>query len=144
MTIVRNLLLCNHPICDYMWLSIICNYVLSFLQLLTVLLKLLFILWLWCKYKIAHLFISINSFNFSSKNRLICSFNHKINYNSVISYGVIIHLMYIKILWTTLRIYLACIQCILNMFWHYNKRCLYMLNDFNGFWMNSLVVVNNT
>jgi hypothetical protein len=26
----RNLVLCNHPICDYMQLNIICNYVLSF------------------------------------------------------------------------------------------------------------------
>jgi hypothetical protein len=33
----RNLVLCNHPICNYMWLIAIYNYVLSILQLVTVL-----------------------------------------------------------------------------------------------------------
>jgi hypothetical protein len=27
-TITRNLVLCIHPICNYTWLSVICNYVL--------------------------------------------------------------------------------------------------------------------
>ncbi len=44
----RNLIICNHPICDYMQLVIICNYGLLFLQLVTILFDLLFFLWPWC------------------------------------------------------------------------------------------------
>jgi hypothetical protein len=48
MIIKRNLVLCNHSICFYMWLNVICNHVLSFSQLLTIHFNLLFFLWLWC------------------------------------------------------------------------------------------------
>jgi hypothetical protein len=43
----KKFLLCNHSICDYMQLFIICNYVLLFLQLVTILLIFLLFLWLW-------------------------------------------------------------------------------------------------
>jgi len=46
----RNLILCHHPICNYMQLIIICNYALSFLQLLTILSNLLLFLQLCCNY----------------------------------------------------------------------------------------------
>lgn len=46
-------------------------------------------------------------FYFSSKNKLLHSFNHKINYNLVISFSVFIYLMYIKVLWITLKLYLT-------------------------------------
>jgi hypothetical protein len=33
----RNFVICNHSIHNYMWLFVICNFVLSFLQLITIL-----------------------------------------------------------------------------------------------------------
>jgi hypothetical protein len=65
---IKIFVLCCHPICDNMQLFIICNYVLSFLQLLTILLNLLFFSWLWCNYKIEHVSILTNLLDFSSKN----------------------------------------------------------------------------
>ncbi len=54
--------------------------------------------------------------DFSSKNRLSCSFSSKINCNLVIQ-DVIIHLIYIRILCTTLKeCYLIFIQGIINIF----------------------------
>jgi len=95
-----------------MQLSIICNYVLSLLQVLTILLNLYY----FCDYDvITKLHILPYLLNFSSKNRPLCSFGHKITYNLVTFYGVLIHLLYIKILWTTLQIYLTYSQCILGI-----------------------------
>jgi hypothetical protein len=44
MTIERNLVLYNHLICDHMQVIVICNYVLSFLQLVIILFNLFFFL----------------------------------------------------------------------------------------------------
>ncbi len=85
MDTTRNLVLRDHWICDYMQLSIICNYVISFLELVTILLDLLLFLWLWCNYKIAHPSILTKLLDFSSRNRPLYSFNRKINYNLVTS-----------------------------------------------------------
>jgi hypothetical protein len=81
----------NHPIFNYMWLFDICNNVLLFLQLFTIFLNVLLFLWLWCNYKITHMSILINLLDFLFKNRPLCSFNHKISYNLVISYSVFIY-----------------------------------------------------
>ncbi len=80
-----NLVLCDHWICDYMQLYIICNYVLSFLELVTILLNLLLFSWLWENYKIAHPSILTKLLDFSSKNRPLYSFSSKISYNLVTS-----------------------------------------------------------
>jgi len=113
---IRTLILCNHSIYNYMWLFVICNCILSFLQLFIIFLNLLLFLWLWWNYKITHPSILTNFLKFSSKNRPLCSFNHKIYCNLIIFYVNFIHLIHITLLWITLTMYLTCIQCILNIF----------------------------
>jgi hypothetical protein len=63
------------------------------------------------------LHILIKFLDFSFKNRLLCSFSCKIGCNLVTYYGVFIHLMYIRVLWTTIKIYyIDFIQGILNFY----------------------------
>ncbi len=58
----------------------------------------------------------ISFLDFLSKNRLSCLFSRKFNFDLVIQ-GVIIHLIYIRILCTTLKVcYLTFIQGIFNIF----------------------------
>ncbi len=92
---IKNLVPCNYSICNGMWLFVICNYVLSFLELITIPLILILFFWSWCNYKIAHLSILINFLGFSFNNKPLCSFTCKINYNLVTFYGAFIQLLYI-------------------------------------------------
>jgi hypothetical protein len=111
----RILVLCNHPICDYVQLFVTCNYVLSFLQLIAIISNLLLFLFHYgATIKLYILPYWLTYYIFPSKICLLCSFSHKINYNLVISYYVLMHLMYLKILWTTLKIYLASIHGVLK------------------------------
>jgi hypothetical protein len=74
---IKNIVLYNHSICDCITLFIICNYILSFLQLLIIFLKFLLFLWLWYNYKIAHPSMLTNFLIFSSKNKSLCSFGQQ-------------------------------------------------------------------
>jgi len=66
----------------------------------------------WIKVK-----ISVTTTLANSNNRFLCSFGCKISFNLVTYYGMFIHLMYTRVLWTTLRVYfIDFIQSILNIY----------------------------
>jgi hypothetical protein len=54
-TINRNWPKCNHSLCDYMWLLVICNYIWTFLQLFLVLVIFAITMQLVCNYFGVHL-----------------------------------------------------------------------------------------
>jgi len=112
--ITRNFVICNHSICNYIWLHVtICHFKLYFIKFTNSHHLLIFT----TIFVIIKLYILPYWFfgDFSSKSRLLCSFNFKINCNLVYFYGVFIQLIYIKVLWTPLGTYnIHFIQGILN------------------------------
>jgi len=101
--------ICNHSICNYMQLNVICNYVLSFLQLIITCFNLYNFFYDYGVTKLQLLnftsFMLIIFLDFSSKNRPLCSISCKNSWNFYVMY-IYTFDVYIKVFWNLLGIYL--------------------------------------
>ncbi len=88
---------------------------LSFAKLFIILLNLIFFLWSWCNYKIAHLSIVINFLAFDSIISPCVHLHAKLIWTWLL-FMVRLYIYWHSLLWTTLKIYLGFIHGTLKIF----------------------------